>query len=257
MRSVSTELLLGYRVYNGDLESCLDDIISSMELPERKWLACLNPHSFAEAVKRPNFKSALCAANLLIPDGVGIVLASRILGGGIKHRITGPDVFFGLHERMQESGNYSVFLLGSTDETLGAITQRMSSDWPDVTVTGSYSPPFKAKFSERDIDVMVERINSAKPDVLWVAMTAPKQEEWIHEVWPQLDVRFAAAVGAVFDFYTGKVKRPHPLVRRLGLEWLTRLLGEPRRLWRRTFVSAPVFMWHVAAAKFKSLRFAR
>ena len=153
---------------------------------------------------------------------------------------------------MQGSGNYSVFFLGSTEDTLTAICERMSKDWPNIRVAGIFSPPFKATFSDEDIELMVHRINMVEPDVLWVGMTAPKQEEWIYKVLPQLNVRFAAAVGAVFDFYTGRIKRPHPLFRRLGLEWLPRLLQEPGRLWRRTFASAPIFLWHVFYAKIKS-----
>ena len=92
---------------------------------------------------------------------------------------------------------------------------------------------------------MLAAINAAAPDVLWVGMTAPKQEKWLHANRARLDVKFAAAVGAVFDFYAGRVKRSHPVFQKLGLEWLPRLLQEPRRLWRRNFVSTPVFLWHL------------
>ena len=92
---------------------------------------------------------------------------------------------------------------------------------------------------------MILAINAAAPDVLWVGMTAPKQEKWIRANQDRLNVRFAGAIGAVFDFYTGKIKRSHPVFQRFGLEWLPRLLQEPRRLWRRMFLSAPVFVWHV------------
>ena len=88
-------------------------------------------------------------------------------------------------------------------------------------------------------------IDVAAPDVLWVGMTAPKQEKWIFENRACLNVKFAAAIGAVFDFYTGQVKRSHPVFQRFGLEWLPRLIQQPRRLWRRMFVSAPIFVWHV------------
>lgn len=254
MSSALTESILEYQVRSDDLESCLLEIKASIDQRGRcRWLACLNPHSFAEALKNPGFKAALSAADWLIPDGSGIVLASHILGGGIKHRITGPDIFYGLHDCLQESGKYSVFLLGSTEETLVAMNERMSRDWPDVWIAGTFSPPFKSEFSDADIETMIAHVNAESPDVLWVGMTAPKQEEWIHRVLPRLNVRFAAAVGAVFDFYAGRVKRTHPLFRRLGLEWLPRLLREPRRLWRRTVISAPIFLCHVISARFKSL----
>ncbi len=95
---------------------------------------------------------------------------------------------------------------------------------------------------------MIEPITEAAADVVWVGMTAPKQEKWIAEMRPQLPVKFAGAIGAVFDFYTGEVKRAHPVFQKMGLEWLPRLLQQPRRLWRRMAVSAPIFLWDVFRA---------
>jgi len=98
---------------------------------------------------------------------------------------------------------------------------------------------------------MISAINAARPDVLWVGMTAPKQEKWIHQNRHRLQVKFIGAIGAVIDFYTGRVKRSHPVFRKLGLEWLPRLLQEPRRLWRRMGVSAPIFVMEVVRRKMK------
>jgi N-acetylglucosaminyldiphosphoundecaprenol N-acetyl-beta-D-mannosaminyltransferase len=252
MHNAFTESILGYRVYCDGAESCLADILQFIDQKKTgKWLACLNPHSYVVAIENSNFQEALQAADWLVPDGAGIVLASRILGGKIRQRLTGPDIFYGLNKKMQESGNYSVFFLGSSEETLGAISERMSNDWPDIEIGGTFSPPFKPSFSDDDIDLMVSKVNAVRPDVLWIGMTAPKQEEWIHQVLPRLEVNFVAAIGAVFDFYTGRIERPHPVFRRLGVEWLPRLMQEPRRLWRRTLVSAPIFLWHVFRARLK------
>ncbi len=246
---------MGYRVRRDGVEPCVSEIMQSFDQEGRcKWLACLNPHSYVVAKNNSDFQAALKASDWLIPDGAGIMLASRILGTGIKMRITGPDIFYALHDRLQETGGYSVFFLGSSDETLAEIERRMCRDWPDIKLAGTYAPPFKHRFSDQDVADMVERINRARPDVLWVGMTAPKQEEWIYRALPKLDVRFAGAVGAIFDFYAGKIKRSHSLFIRLGLEWLPRLLREPRRLWRRTMISAPTFMWHVLLARFGLLR---
>jgi N-acetylglucosaminyldiphosphoundecaprenol N-acetyl-beta-D-mannosaminyltransferase len=255
MCSMSTENILGYQVRHDGFEACLSEIAESLEQgKEQKWLATLNPHSYVTALHRPDFHAALNAADWLIPDGVGVVLASRILGGEIRQRVSGPDMFYGLHDFMQQSGSYSVFFLGSTEDTLTEICRRMAKDWPDIRIAGTCSPPFKPAFSDEDIEQMVKSVNSAQPDVLWIGLTAPKQEELVNRILPRLNVRFAGAVGAIFDFYAGQVKRSHPVFRRLGLEWLPRLLREPRRLWRRMFVSAPIFMWHVLLARFKLTR---
>ncbi|HEY9134823.1 MAG TPA: WecB/TagA/CpsF family glycosyltransferase, partial [Pseudomonadales bacterium] len=200
------------------------------------------------------FAKALKNADWLVPDGAGVVLASRILGGEIQGRVTGSDIFYGLNRRMNEKGGMSVFFLGSTQEVLAQICERMAKDYPNVKVAGVYSPPFKPVFSPDDIEQMITAINSAKPDVLWVGMTAPKQERWIYDNLSRLEVTFAAAIGAVFDFYIGRVKRSHPVFQRFGLEWLPRLVQQPRRLWRRMFISAPMFVWHVMRQKIGSLK---
>jgi N-acetylglucosaminyldiphosphoundecaprenol N-acetyl-beta-D-mannosaminyltransferase len=240
-----TEIILGYEVRNDGLSATVGDILDGLASSRKLWLACLNPHSYAVAKKRDSFRAALLAADILVPDGTGIVKASRYMGGSIQERVTGSAVFYALNDSMQERGGLSVFFLGSSDDNLGDIVKNMGRDWPGVRVAGVYSPPFKVQFSEEGNAEMIRRINDAKPDVLWVGMTAPKQEEWIHANLDRLDVKFASAIGAVFDFYTGRVHRPHPVFQRLGLEWLPRLLHEPRRLWRRMFVSAPVFIWDV------------
>jgi len=180
------------------------------------------------------------------------VLASYLLGGNIRQRITGSDIFSALNSKANELGGFSVFFLGSTLDRLEEIRARMERDYPQIRFAGSYSPPFKQDYTGDELDAMVAAINQVRPDILWVGMTAPKQEKWIHQNLHRLDVRFAAAIGAVFDFYTGRVARSHPIFQRLGLEWLPRLVQEPRRLWRRMFISAPVFMWHVVRARFRS-----
>lgn len=248
------EDILGYAVDALSVEECVDSVFSSIEgHPSSagqvagvcRWLACWNPHSYAVALHDDAFRSALLHADWLIPDGAGVVLASRMMGGSIRARVTGSDVFEGLHRRMNEARGMSVFFLGTTEQTLATIRQRMARDYPGIRVAGACSPPFKPTYSAEELEVMIQAINEAAPDVLWVGMTAPKQEKWIFENQPRLAVKFAGAVGAVFDFYAGTVARSDPVFQRVGLEWLPRLLREPRRLWRRTFVSAPLFLWHV------------
>lgn len=251
-----TENIAGYEVDKLSINACVEDIVewitgrrTSLVPDGCRWLACMNPHSYAVSLKDPEFSKALHAADWLVPDGGGIVLASKILGGEIAERVTGSDVFLGVLEALEREGDCSVFFLGSTEHTLDAIRLRIAVDYPNVRIAGTYSPPFKAHYSKDELDSMVTAINGASPDVLWVGMTAPKQEKWINAESGRLNVRFAGAIGAVFDFYTGQVKRSHPVFQRLGLEWLPRLAQEPRRLWRRMFISAPIFLWYVLREK--------
>jgi len=246
------ENILGYDIEALSVEGCADSLFQSLREGKRSWLACFNPHSYAMTLQDKTFARALIAADWLVPDGAGVVLASCLLGGAIHDRVTGSDVFAGLHKRMNAVGGMSVFFLGATDQTLKLMMQRMASDYPNIKVAGSYSPPFKPTYSPAELDEMINAINAAGADVLWVGMTAPKQENFIFENRARLNVKFAAAVGAVFDFYSGNIRRDKDswFVNH-GLEWLPRLIQEPRRLWQRMFVSAPMFVWHVVRQRFK------
>ena len=253
------ENITGYEVGTLGVRACIEDVVKwihgrqAAEAPHPcRWLACMNPHSYAVSLNDSAFSQALHEADWLVPDGAGIVLASKILGGNIRERVTGSDVFKGVLEALNAKVGHSVFFLGATEETLAAIRARMAVDYPNVRIAGTYSPTFKPSYSSAELDQMVNAINAAEPDVLWVGMTAPKQEKWIYQNRARLNVRFAGAIGAVFDFYTGRVKRSHPVFQRLGLEWLPRLVQQPRRLWRRMFVSAPIFLWHVVKARLRA-----
>lgn len=242
--------MLGYAVDSSSADVCVKSVFAHLQSAKDEssrllWLACFNPHSYAVSRADSCFSEALRDADWLIPDGAGVLLASRILGGQIRERVTGPDVFYKLSVRMNQAGGHKVFFLGSTEDTLATIAINMQHDFPNVVVAGTYSPPFKAEYSETELGEMISAVNAAQADVLWVGMTAPKQEKWIHQNRHLLNVKFAAAIGAAFDFYAGNVKRAHPTFQKFGLEWFPRLLQQPRRLWRRTFISAPIFLWNV------------
>jgi N-acetylglucosaminyldiphosphoundecaprenol N-acetyl-beta-D-mannosaminyltransferase len=244
-----TITLLGYDIVAGRINDCVSDIARAIsEHAEPRSFACLNPHSHVIAKQDSAFYEALQAVDWLVPDGAGVVLASLFLQCPVQERITGSDVFYGLHDQMNRQGGGSIFFLGSSEEILAEIRKRMGADYPNLRVVGTFSPPYKAEFSPTEQDEMIASINAVKPDVLWVGMTAPKQEKWIHQNRHRLDVKFVGAIGAVFDFYTGKVKRSHPVFQKLGLEWLPRLFQEPRRLWKRMGISAPIFIWDVLKA---------
>jgi N-acetylglucosaminyldiphosphoundecaprenol N-acetyl-beta-D-mannosaminyltransferase len=214
-----------------------------------RYMACANPHSLVVASTDSEFNLALQHTDILVPDGAGIVLAAKILNLPIKERVAGSDFFLALSDVAEKDGGLKYFFLGSTNEVLDRIRTRLAIDYPSIEICGTYSPPYKDEFDDHDNEVMIDLINKAKPDVLWVGMTAPKQEKWIFKNKDKLAVPFAAAIGAVFDFYAETVKRPSPMWQKLGLEWLGRFLQEPRRLWRRNFVSTPIFLYWVLKEK--------
>lgn len=238
-----TENIVGYPVCREPMSNVLNDLDKLVRQGSRtcRYFGCLNPHSVEIAAGDPEFKAALMEADFLTADGIGIVFVSKLIGGGIRERITGTDVFMGLSAALNEAGGGSCYFLGSTEETLEKVRHRMALDFPNIRVAGTCSPPFKPAFSREDTEAMIRQVNDAGADVLWVGMTAPKQEKWIHQNRHRLNVAFAGPIGAVFDFYAGNIKRAGPAWQKLGLEWLPRLVQEPRRLWRRNLVSAPSF----------------
>ena len=247
LQSGASEPVLGFPISTRSLTECVDTIIAWLEeaQPPRRYLVCANPHSLVLAMRDTSFAAALHGASMVIPDGVGIVLASRLNGGVIRRRITGSDLFGALNAKMNEQRRFSAFFLGSTEETLSAIRVKMAEQFPHIKIAGTHSPPFRSEFSENDNRAMLRAVNESGADVLWVGMTAPKQEKWIFENIDRLQVQFACAVGAVFDFFSGRAIRSSPIFQSLGLEWLPRLLREPRRLWYRNFVSSPKFICEV------------
>lgn len=252
---MKAERLLGYPVSRSSAQELACSVGAWIEQGEaRHWFACLNPHSLEVAERDTDFKSALHAADFLVPDGIGMLIASKRLGGEIRERVTGHDVFEAVHDQLVSSGGGRVFFLGSAPGVLEKIAERFALDYPSLTLAGMYSPPYKPAFNVEDNKTMIEAVNAARPDVLWVGMTAPKQEKWIAAHIGQLDVGFAGAIGAVFDFYAGTVKRSSPVFQNLGLEWLPRLIKEPRRLWYRNFVSNPRFLFRVLVARLRGDR---
>ena len=235
--------MLGYSITTKNKDGCVREIVNWVKNGSQgKCFICANPHSLEVAQTDDEFDRAIKNADLVVPDGVGLVIASKILGGAIHERVTGSDIFWGVNSELNKRNGYSVFLLGSAEDNLEKMRCRMGTDFPNLRVAGTFSPPFKDEFSHEENLMMIETINQAKPDVLWVGMTAPKQEKWIYENKEKLDVKVLGPVGAVFDFYAGSVRRPPVIFQELGLEWLPRFLWEPRRLWKRNLISNPKFI---------------
>lgn len=145
-----------------------------------------------------------------------------------------------------------VMFMGSSEKVLTLIKERAAVDYPNVEVI-TYSPPYKPEFTDEESREMVRAINEAKPDLLWIGMTAPKQEKWAYKHWGELDMDcHVGTIGAVFDFYAGTMKRAPLWWQEHSLEWLYRLLKEPKRMWRRYLVGNALFLWNVIKLKVKS-----
>ena len=173
---------------------------------QKKVINTINPHSYCVAKKDVEFREALQASDLLIPDGTGIVWAARVLKDKKIKRIAGADMHRYLLTQAQKHG-LKVFYMGASEETLAKIEARIQHEYPAIQFR-SYSPPYKPAFSEEDNRKIQEAINVFQPDILFVGMTAPKQEKWVHQNKDYLQAQVICSIGAVFDFYAGTVQRP-------------------------------------------------
>jgi len=228
-----------YSIYNKGLDS--------IDLHSNKIINTINPHSYCIASKDLEFKNALKESDILLPDGIGIIFAELFLNKNKIKKIAGYDLFLFLMQKLEKDKG-TVFFLGASNDTLKKIEAKCKLDFPNVTFEG-YSPPYKAKFTEQDSKRMCDAINAINVDVLFVGMTAPKQEKWINKYKDHLNARNICCVGAVFDFYSGNLLRSSPFWIQLGLEWLPRFLKEPKRLFKRNFVSTPKFVIEILSFK--------
>jgi N-acetylglucosaminyldiphosphoundecaprenol N-acetyl-beta-D-mannosaminyltransferase len=220
-------------------------------LPDGKLLInTINAFSYNNARKDGLFEDALTKGDVLIPDGISIVRACRWLKAKTqpKERIAGWDLFaFEMHRLNRLGGK--VMFLGSSEKVLELIRKKTASLYSKLEVV-TYSPPFKPRFTIEDDQNMIQAINEANPDLLWIGMTAPKQEKWAYANWDRLNIHcHVGTIGAVFDFFAGTYKRAPEVWQRLGLEWLYRLLKEPRRMWKRYVIGNVVFLYHVSREK--------
>lgn len=227
-------------------------------LPEGKLLInTINAHSYNTAQKDVVFAEALTNGDVLIPDGASIVKACRWIKAKSqpKERIAGWDLFVHEMERVNkenEGAKKKVMFLGSSNNVLALIKAQAEKDYPNIEVI-SFSPPYKPVFSDEDNRMMIESINNTKPDLLWIGMTAPKQEKWAYEHWNELNINcHVGTIGAVFDFYAGTMQRAPMWWQEHSLEWLYRLLKEPKRMWRRYLIGNILFLWNIFTKEYRA-----
>ena len=214
--------------------------IKDIDLKSVRIINTINPHSYCVSKEDEEFEDVLNASDILLPDGVGVVLAAKILNNQTIEKIAGADI----HQYLLQQANFKrqkVFYLGAAQSTLELIERKVKNQYPNITVS-SFSPPYKPKFSESETAQMLEKVNGFKPDILFVGMTAPKQEKWVYSNKDNIDANTIVSIGAVFDFYSGNIKRSSDFWISIGLEWLPRFLKEPKRLAKRNLISTPKFL---------------
>jgi len=232
--------VLGVRVHAVQIP----DVVAQLEqwISERHrshFVAVTGMHGVTEAQQEPAFKQILNSADLVVPDGMPLLWRGRWAGYPLQRRVAGSELMAAFCRATAD--RYSHFLYGGAPGVPEQLAEALTRQY-GIRIAGTYSPPFRA-LTEREKQEVAARIETAKPDVLWVGLSTPKQERWMAEYRERLHVPVLLGVGAAFDFHTGRLKRAPSWMQENGLEWLFRLVMEPRRLWRRYLVGGSRFVW--------------
>jgi N-acetylglucosaminyldiphosphoundecaprenol N-acetyl-beta-D-mannosaminyltransferase len=227
----------------------IPDVIAEMESwiswrDASRYIAVTGMHGITEAQHDSNFKEVLNQADLVVPDGMPLVWLGRLRGHAMSRRVYGPELMMSFC-RETAGREYRHFLYGGDAGVAKKLADELTESCPGIRFVGSYAPPYRELTLEEDAQI-VDTINRAAPDVLWVGLSTPKQEKWMWEHRERLNVPVMVGVGAAFDFLSKRKQQAPAWMQESGLEWLFRLFQEPRRLWKRYLVGGAQFVFWVS-----------
>lgn len=226
----------------GSIDSLSQSILEIAKRALKNAYVCVaNVHMLTIARGNPHFGEVLKNASLVVPDGMPLVWTQKLKGFINAQRVSGPDLMLELCKLSQEN-NMSIYLLGGSPKTLELLSKNLVERFPKLQIAGMHSPETLPEKPELNID-LAHAINKSGASILFVGLGCPKQEYWCASYAPSL-LPIAIGVGAAFDFHAGTKKRPPLVIQQYGLEWLYRLLSEPKRLWKRYFSSNTLFIYY-------------
>lgn len=238
-----------FRVLNVRVNAVqIDDVIRYMEswILERDtghYIAVTGMHGVIEALHNPQFNDVLNGASLVVPDGYPLVLMARRRGFLLKRRVYGPELMDTFCARTAYKG-YRHFFYGGANGVADELATTLAARYPGMKIAGTYCPPFRRLSPSEDREIC-NLVSSSNADIVWVGISTPKQERWMAEHCHKLNLPVLVGVGAAFDFNTGRITQAPIWMRENGLEWLFRLVREPRRLWRRYLIGGAQFVFNV------------
>lgn len=233
--------ILGVKIDKTTVRETIERIGQFLSSNRGHYIITANPEMLVAAQKDAEFREIINNADLVAPDGFGLILASKILRGknGLTERISGIDLIIKIAENF--GSDHKIFLLGGQEGVAKMATEKLKEKFPDIKISGF----FGGDASEAGDIATISAINQANPDILFIAFGAPKQEKWIARNLKKMPgIRLAIGVGGAFDIISGRIKRAPQWMRRLGLEWFWRLIQEPRRI-GRIYNATIKFMWLV------------
>lgn len=235
--------ILGVGISPVDMELALQRIDGWIRGGERQYVCVTGVHGVMESQRNESLRGIHNRAGMVTPDGMPLVWLSRQKGHRGVQRVYGPDLMLACCEQSVEKGHRH-FLYGGGPGVADQLAERLVGRFPGLVIAGTWSPPFRP-LSDSERDDEASRINNASPDIIWVGLSTPKQERWMADNRESLHAPVMIGVGAAFDFHAGLKRQAPRWMQRSGLEWLFRLMTEPRRLWRRYLLNNPRFVWGV------------
>ena len=236
--------VLGVSVSAMDLRIAVAAILAAARERRKGYICVTGVHGITEAQSDPEFRRILNASFLNTTDGMPLVWLGRHYVKPEVQRVYGPDLMLALFAATQ-AVPFRHFFYGGAPGVAEKLRASLEARFPGVQVVGTYTPPFRPLDAEENA-ALTAQVSACQPDLMWIGLSTPKQERFMAEYLPQLDVTLMAGVGAAFDFHSGRVKQAPVWMQRSGLEWCYRLCSEPRRLGRRYLVNNPLFAWRIA-----------
>jgi N-acetylglucosaminyldiphosphoundecaprenol N-acetyl-beta-D-mannosaminyltransferase len=237
--------VLGVGISAINMQLALEQIDEWIQAGEQQYVCVTGVHGVMESQRDPIVRRIHNQAGLVTPDGMPLVWLSRMNGFSHVERVYGPDFMLAVCEHSVAKG-YKHFLYGGGREVARKLQKALETRFPGIKIVGIHTPPFRNLTPEEDSEI-VETINQAEPDVVWVGLSTPKQERWMAGHRSRLFASALIGVGAAFDFNAGLKHQSPKWIQRMGFEWLYRLLTEPRRLWKRYLINNPLFILLIIA----------
>jgi N-acetylglucosaminyldiphosphoundecaprenol N-acetyl-beta-D-mannosaminyltransferase len=237
--------VLGVKVSAIDLEMAVrlvDQWVTSKA--GHRYVCASGVHGVMEAHADPGLREILNHAFINVPDGMPMSWIGRMQGFREMDRVFGPDLMEAVCRLSPERG-YRHFLYGGVTGVAELLGEKLRKRFPGLEVVGTYTPPFRDLNSEEREELRA-RVRASRPDIVWVGISTPKQERFMARYVNILNVPLLIGVGAAFDYHTGRIRDCSAWIKRAGLQWLHRLMQDPRRLWRRYLLTNPAFVWHIA-----------
>ena len=232
--------ILGVGLSVLNLQTALAAIAAAVRERRKGYVCVTGVHGVMEAQDDAEFKKILNGAFLCTPDGMPMVWAGKLAGHREMGRVYGPDLMLDVCAWSETSGAKH-FFYGGADGVAELLARQLQEKFPRLKIAGTYTPPFR-RLTANEEKQLAAQITAAAPDILWVGLSTPKQEKFMAEYLPKLDVTLMVGVGAAFDFHSGRVRQAPRWMQRSGLEWFYRLCSEPRRLGKRYLRNNPLFL---------------